>query len=751
MNSKTRIRYLDTLKLLAIFIVFVTHFINRFNDSYFSLWHEAPTSWVLNGVTGKMGVAVFAVILGYFAYKSKEPSIARYTIKRYIYFLLCGLFINTVYAAFGNLGIFDDAFSAKAVIINSLTLGAGIFRTFWCIRPFFISSVLSRLNGKFKAGPVIVLIEMAAAYKLSGDVWISICLMGDLVAMAMANEKLMSIFRYVWVRWPVYAIVFFAIKRPESSLTYVIDGLSASLIILALSESRRIRKVLEWEPLAAQGKNTMAMYLVHVVVYRLVGMAAGLDESSPGAFFLLIMAVSWALVVTLSFPLTKLLDLLTKICMKPVDAVLQYTDDIFDDGRCEMDDVERKLLKKGWSIKIYPADFVWGAAMCAMFALCLELFYRMAVNYKHKYPSDLYYYAVQNPQTHDERGRFIGELFDFLYHINGGEVFEIAVFLAFLIVGIIIANYMVIYFFVKDDGCLDKVPRYAMQFFSVAMLFMGAIYVPVIFERYYLHTFKAWAWHSPTQQAMTFFALLGSLCFLRMYLDYEEKGVHPGYWLGTAVLMFFSTWSKPAFMINLIFAVVIMFIIDLIRGGKEGFGKRFAKLFVMGCSLIPSGLYILWLHNASFTEGTQYGEEHSVVIGFSQVLEYDNLLGAIIFGVTIPIVVFALNAERFRDKKYRFALYVFVMGMVQWMMFTETGRRGNYGNFTWGRMYGIYFLTLAAAVVFMETLYDKEGKYAGRNGRRIACLIVMGMVIAWAILSQLNYFRLILTGHGYQL
>lgn len=421
-----------------------------------------------------------------------------------------------------------------------------------------------------------------------------------------------------------------------------------------------------------------------------------------------------------------------------------------------MGDVNKKLLKKnrfseGYSIKIYPADFVWGAVLCAVFAVCLELFYRMAVNYNGKYPSDLYYYAVQNPRTHDERGRFIGELFDFLYHINDGEVFEIAVFLAFLLVGIVIANYATIYFFVKDDGYQKKVPRYAMQFFSVAMLFIGPIYVPVIFERYYKHTFKAFAWHSPTQQAMTFFALAGSICFLKMYLDYEKKGIHPGWWLATAMLMFLSTTSKPAFMIDLIFAVVIMFIVDLIRGRKEGIGKRFARLFVMGCSLIPSGLYILWLHNASFTEGTQYGEEHSVVIGFSQVLEYDNLLGAVIFGVTIPIVVFALNAERFRDKKYRFALYVFVMGMVQWMMFTETGRRGNYGNFTWGRMYGIYYLTLAASVVFMETLYDKNGKFKGKNGKRILYLVLMGIVIAWSILSQLNYFRLILTGHGYQL
>ena len=322
MNNKTRIRYLDTLKLLAIFIVFATHFINRFNEDYFQLWHKAPASWVLNGVTGKLGVAIFAVILGYFAYRSKEPDVTKYVIKRYIYFFLCGLFINSIYAAFGSAGIFDDIYSVKEVLTVSLTLGAGIFRTFWCIRPFFIASILSKLNGKAGAGPFTVLVEMLIMFQIMGDVWVSICLMGNLVAIAMSNEKFMSIFRHVWVRWPVYLAVFFLIKRPESWQTYLIDGICASLMILALSESRWLRKVLDWEPLAVQGKNTMAMYLVHVVVYRLAGAAAGLGSDSSAVLFVIIMIVSWALVVALSFPLTKLLDVLTKLCMRPVEGIM---------------------------------------------------------------------------------------------------------------------------------------------------------------------------------------------------------------------------------------------------------------------------------------------------------------------------------------------------------------------------------------------------------------------------------------------
>ena len=330
MNNNTRIKYLDTLKLLAIFIVFVTHFINRFNDDYFSLWHTAPTSWLLNGVSGKLGVAIFAVILGYFAYRSKENNITKYVIKRYIYFFLCALFINSIYAALGNLGAFDDTYTAKEVVAVSLTLGDGIFSTFWCIRPFFVASLLSKLNSKAEAGLFIVAIEMHIMFLLTGDVWISICLMGNLVAIAMLNRKILSIFSCVSVRWTAYIAVFFLIKRPESLLTYVIDGICASLLILVLSESRYIRKILEWKPLSAQGKNTMAMYLIHVVVYRLVGMTAGLDSDSSALLFVIILIVSWLLVVVLSFPLTNLLDAMTNLCMNLIMA-FQKTDDKLPD------------------------------------------------------------------------------------------------------------------------------------------------------------------------------------------------------------------------------------------------------------------------------------------------------------------------------------------------------------------------------------------------------------------------------------
>ena len=70
--------------------------------------------------------------------------------------------------------------------------------------------------------------------------------------------------------------------------------------------------------------------MIHVVVYRLVGMAAGLDENSSVLLFVAIMIISWALIVALSYPLTKLLDEATRLCMRPAEKAMQAASKFFE-------------------------------------------------------------------------------------------------------------------------------------------------------------------------------------------------------------------------------------------------------------------------------------------------------------------------------------------------------------------------------------------------------------------------------------
>lgn len=409
---------------------------------------------------------------------------------------------------------------------------------------------------------------------------------------------------------------------------------------------------------------------------------------------------------------------------------------------------EKKKLK---DIKIHLTldihDFAWMASLAVLFVVMLEMFYRMIVNYNDCYESDVKYYVTDIAQTGEEVHRLMGLMFKAFYNINHGTL-EANVYLAAVIVLIVIVDYFVIRFFVKSDGYIDTVPRHSMQFMAISMLFIGPIYMPVLHEYFYMKSFGSFAWHSPTQQSMTLFAMISAICFIEMYMTYEEKGIRPWIWAATMVTTMIATGFKPSYTIDLVLAIVVMFVIDLVREGREGFAKRFGQMFIMGCSIVPSGLYMLWLNSKEFAESTQYGEEHKVLLSLAPLLEYKGLWAAVLFGITFPIAVFAFNSDRFKDVKYRVILYIFIMGVVQWAVIEETGTRANFGNFIWGRMIGCWLLTLAACPVLLEVLYDKD--LLGRGSKKRKSFITLsGAVLVLAICSQLYYLWLVVTGRGY--
>lgn len=318
---KTRTRYFDTIKLLAIFVVFITHFVASFNEDYFCYWKEPPTSYLLWGVSGKFGVVIFSVILGYFAYRSSEKSIAKYTIKRYVYFVICGLFINSVYLICARTGYIDANISIRHLIKTSLLLGSDIYPTFWCIQPFMLASFISKVNGRFLAdkrwGIIVIAAEIAALIK-TGHLWAGICLMGNLVYILENDKYVLRLISHRIVRIAVYLIFFFAIKRSSSDLTYIIDGAVCSMVLIALKNSTMLTGLLNNEAMASAGRNTMAIYLIHNILYEAIG-GAMISEAHFAPTFLAALVVSWAVIVLVSYPVTKLLDSVNRFCGKYID------------------------------------------------------------------------------------------------------------------------------------------------------------------------------------------------------------------------------------------------------------------------------------------------------------------------------------------------------------------------------------------------------------------------------------------------
>lgn len=405
-----------------------------------------------------------------------------------------------------------------------------------------------------------------------------------------------------------------------------------------------------------------------------------------------------------------------------------------------------RLPEGGYTVTLKLTDLIYAICVTLLSAAAFELFYRMTVRYHGKYRSDIQYYVdiIKDGGNHDQR--LLGLVFSRLYAINGTTV-EICIYLALVIAGIVLMNFVFIRFFLKQDGV--AAPRSAIQLFSLTALFTGPIYFPVIHEYFYKFSFQSFAWHSPTQHSMIFFGLISVLCFLKMYLEYE-KGVHPGWWIATMLAVLLSAYAKPGFFIDLGMAVVALFLIELFTEKELPFPKRLGRLFLMGCALIPAGVYMVILQTMEFADDEESSGSH-IVIDPGHIFDKGHLLSGFICGLAFALVVIVVNHRKLLDRKYRFMFAIFVMGVLQWTLFTEVGARSTHGNFGWGRQVGNYMLTLTCVSLALENYFDRTGLFSGNRGKRIAYFTVIGILLLLHVLSQLRYFRLLLGGAGYNM
>ena len=412
----------------------------------------------------------------------------------------------------------------------------------------------------------------------------------------------------------------------------------------------------------------------------------------------------------------------------------------------EKDHKEEILLQKRDGFRYFWYDFVWVFVICLAYGVLVDLFRKMIAGDLDSYRSDFPFYAKKIIEGYkpDRMVEFISRA---LYDLTGGTT-GFNIYAALVVTATIVLNYLVISYFVRGDGLEETVPRWSVEIASVLLFFVGPVYFPHIHQFYNKGSFASYAWHSPTQQAMTLFSLIALLCFMRMYLGYEE-GVSVRWWLATAATMFLSAFAKPSFIICMVPGVTVLFILELIAGGKDGAGQRFAKLFAMGCTLIPAGLYILWLNTKEFGDEALNGGEFHVIFGLQVLRGKEEVFNMFFFGMLFTIVIFAANYKRFRDRKYLIALILFVFGFLQWALFAETGARARDGNFSWGRIFATYYLALACVTIFLENIFDRRTVLFKSRGMQNAYYIIAGTALCMALLSQMNYFRMIIMGQSY--
>lgn len=308
-KNSQRVGYFDTLRFLAMLIIYVTHFIAKFCPDYFVFWKTMPTSILLYDITGKFGVVLFGVLLGYFAYLNKDNNSTRYIVKRYSFFAFSGLLINLVYALAGVFIEGFPAYSIKNVLIESILLDDGIFVTYWCIQFFFFGSIISYINGKANVSFVVILFEIFISYLLGFD-WVGVCLVGNLLGMFMARKITIRLLKHRVVRIVSLVLLFFAIKLP----TYLFDAVWCSLIIIVIENSTITKKILNNKFTSYLGQQGMGVYLFHPICYSVLGPYL-FDWLSPLPYelsFCLTIITCLVVIIVISIPSVKFINFVIK-------------------------------------------------------------------------------------------------------------------------------------------------------------------------------------------------------------------------------------------------------------------------------------------------------------------------------------------------------------------------------------------------------------------------------------------------------
>ncbi len=264
---KKRENCFDSLKYFCILLVMNAHFLLFFYRPIKDFWKDFPYNLFLYGLDGKLGVSIFAVITGYFAYLSgkKKRSFFRYLIRRYSYFLICALLINSILYFLNIRGVRSEN-SFGLVVGQSILLDRLIFETYWFVRPFLFGSLLAFLFGRYDVGIPIIVVLIPILVCFNDPFFLTYaadCLLGCVLSYLLDLKT--DLYRNRWFQFVIVIGIYVFVKRDSSNLTYLIQGLIGVALILLIRNNDFLYHLSENRFTAFFGRMTMPLVLSHML------------------------------------------------------------------------------------------------------------------------------------------------------------------------------------------------------------------------------------------------------------------------------------------------------------------------------------------------------------------------------------------------------------------------------------------------------------------------------------------------------
>ena len=280
------------------------------------------------------------------------------------------------------------------------------------------------------------------------------------------------------------------------------------------------------------------------------------------------------------------------------------------------------------------------------------------------------------------------------------------------------------------------------------LLFLSSIYIPVLQPCFYKLGIVTQPWHNITYIGMRLFAVL-TMCFFSDILDEYQRKLAFRDWLKIALPLTIATGIKPNFLLAFSWTLLLFLIADAVKGRFRK--KTLLQCIKMGTTVFPA-LIILYLQSKVLyggTGGSTGGEASGIGVALVSSRFFSlGLKGTILKlarGLLLAIIVAAYNIKKDRRKASKFEYILYLTALLQVIVFYETGRRANHGNFYWTLYISGYLLYVRIIAGWIKNLRDINWQ----SVREKSYAIITSVLVAAHLVSGVCYFILLNMGSHY--
>lgn len=246
---------------------------------------------------------------------------------------------------------------------------------------------------------------------------------------------------------------------------------------------------------------------------------------------------------------------------------------------------------------------------------------------------------------------------------------------------------------------------------AFSLLLVSMLYVPTGYRFpgvpfAYVGVFSPNPFHNATYNAARPFAVLSFFLFAAILPEYEKRADIKKY-IGFSISLLLATLTKPSFTFVLVPAAGLIMLFRLIRSRFRGF----TAALKLGLTFLPTFAVLLYQFFGVF--GPVDEAERGIGFGFLTVWTHycENIPMALLLAAAFPLAVALCHMKELKSQGFlRFAWQLYLVSLVEFVFLYEKGFRLVDANFSWGYMYGLFFIFAASLLLLIRDSVQRRGR-----------------------------------------